>query len=186
MYFDVDNERVVRAFVECIAEHGAIEMSVDHVARRLGASRAGLYRQFGSWPQMVMFGYEAMLEWVDGQFPDRESDRRIDLESWWARMSALFSAPLGRGILAMRTLAALHCGTHALEEFELVRLRSFRRWCRSSPATIHACWALIRIAGNPKLTEEARTQLREIAWVMLGGGADTTDPIEATALAGLM
>jgi hypothetical protein len=56
MYVVLDNERVVRAFAECIAETGVTELKVDDLARRLGSSRAGLYRQFGSWPQMIMSG----------------------------------------------------------------------------------------------------------------------------------
>ncbi|WP_115699195.1 TetR/AcrR family transcriptional regulator, partial [Klebsiella pneumoniae] len=118
MHIDVDDKHVVRAFVDCIAESGVTEMTADDVARRLGSSRAGLYRQFGSWPQMVLFGYEAMLEWIDSQIPEPGGDRRVELETWWSSLVRLFGSPLGQALLAMRSLAELHSGARELEELE--------------------------------------------------------------------
>src|SRR5262245_49278796 len=115
MYFNLEDQRVVTAFTDCIIEHGVAELGVDHVARKLGWSRASLYRQLGSWPQMVRFGYEAMLEWIDAQIPERGDYARLELERWWFALTRLFSSPQGRAILAMRTLASLHIGAAELD-----------------------------------------------------------------------
>ena len=185
MDIDTDSERFIRAFTDCITEHGALQMSADHLARRLGASRSGLYRQFGSWPQMIIFGYEAMLELIDVQLELQASDRRVEHETWWARVVTLLASPLGRGILAMRALAAVHRGEHDLEDFELTQLRNFKRWCSAPPAATRACWALVRVAGNPKLTADQRLQLREVAWLVVGGGGPGADVSDEAALAAL-
>lgn len=184
MYVDLDNERVVRAFAECIAETGVTELKVEDLARRLGSSRAGLYRQFGSWPQMIMFGYEATLDWIDSQFPDDRQDRRVELETWWMKVTLLLQSPFGRGALAMRALAELHYGTYELDEFEARQLRRFRRWCEAPAAAVRATWALVRVASNPNFTAEQRLQLREMVWLILGGNglsAETPEPIALDA-----
>lgn len=186
MYIDVDNERVVRAFAECIAETGVTELKVEDLARRLGSSRAGLYRQFGGWPQMIMFGYEATLEWVDSQLPEEGQDRRVALETWWTKLTLLLQSPFGRGALAMRALAELHYGTYGLDEFETRQLRRLTRWCDAPAAAVRATWALLRVASNPSFTAEQRLQLREIVWLILGGNGLSAETPELLALGGLL
>lgn len=168
MFFQQDDKHVVQAFTDCIAEHGVTQLTVDVVARRLGWSRASLYRQLGSWPQMVRFGYEAMLEWIDGQIPQSGADRRVELEEWWSALMSLFALPAGQAVLGMRALAVLHYGAAEVAELEAARLIAFRRWCAGSPAAFLASWSLVRAAGMQNVGEPARLELREILWLIVG------------------
>jgi AcrR family transcriptional regulator len=175
MYFDLEDERVVRAFVDCIHECGASAMSVDDVARKLGSSRAGLYRQFGSWRQLVVFGYEAMLEWVDHQFPRSNDDRRVQFEKWWTDIWRMLHSRDGKAVLAMRSLAAVLDAEQPIEDLERQRLTAMSRWCGTTAAPIRATWALLRTAASATTTDAERIELREIAWLLVGRDTGATD-----------
>lgn len=180
MYIDVEDERIVQALLACIAEHGITRLTVDHVARKLGSSRSGLYRQFGSWPEVVVFGYGCMLEWLDARSPRLDANRRVELERWWAEVIELLSSVAGENLLAMRALAALQVGWHPLNELELERLRGLGRWT-GMPLVTRTVWGLVLVAAAPKLDGRQREELRELVWGLVNredASRDADDDID--------
>lgn len=169
MYLEHGEPQLISAFLDSISDGGVKEMSVDDVARRLGSSRSALYRQFGSWSQMITFGYAAMLEHLDSYVPRPRDDRATEFEAWWSALTDLLGSVKGVGILAMRSLAELHVGSERLEEFEARQLVSLVQWCATSPAALRATWSLVRAASARKLSAQERLELREIVWLMVGG-----------------
>ncbi|MBK7862157.1 MAG: TetR/AcrR family transcriptional regulator [Archangiaceae bacterium] len=169
MYLEHGEPQLISAFLDSISDGGVKEMSVDDVARRLGSSRSALYRQFGSWSQMITFGYAAMLEHLDSYVPRPRDDRATEFEAWWSALTDLLGSVKGVGILAMRSLAELHVGSNVSEEFEARQLVSLVQWCATSPAALRATWSLVRAASARKLSAQERLELREIVWLMVGG-----------------
>jgi AcrR family transcriptional regulator len=182
MFFSQSDQQVAQAFIDCITEHGAAGVSVDELARKLGWSRSSLYRAVGSWPQMVRFGYEVMLEWVDAQVPERGADPRVELEQWWATLCLLLGSPSGQAVLAMRALAVLHYGEAEISELESARLRALKRWCAGSGAVFRGVWSLLRAAGGHHVPAAERLELREIVWLIVGRNDADKEPDFASAL----
>lgn len=176
MLFSHDDRHVVQAFTDCIVEHGAAHLSVDELSRKLGWSRSSLYRTLGSWPQMVRFGYEAMLEWIDVQIPPPGADRRVELEQWWGALGLLFVSPSGQAVLAMRALAVLHYGEPEICELEAQRLRALKRWCSGSDAAFRGVWSLLRASGAQPLRAPQQLEFREMVWLIVGRDESLAEP----------
>lgn len=167
MYSGLIDGQLEEALFECFAQQGIDAVTIDDVARRLGRSRAALYRQFGTWPQLLACAHGQLVELIDQQSPGRGDDRRLQFEQWWSSTIEFFATPHGRGFLGLRLLAARRIGLHALEDEELARLPSLSKWMGSSALVARTAWLLVLSATHPALDDAGRGQLREIIWSII-------------------
>jgi AcrR family transcriptional regulator len=177
MYFE--SMGVEEALVECVLEFGVHRVNVDRVARRMGRSRASLYRFFGDWEGVVSAGYCSLIEVLEGRFPSfREEERPVAFDLWWSSVGEFFATPTGKAALALRPIAACHRGFHQLEQEELSRMRSFVAWARS-PLIARIAWVLALSAACPSLDADARGRLQRTVRGMISmGSADACDDID--------
>jgi AcrR family transcriptional regulator len=153
---------VEQALVECVAERGIHRVTIDHVARRMGRSRASLYRYYGDWLGVVAFGYGNLLELLDARFPTLDSGRTVVFERWWSLTQQFLGSSTGLAVLALRPFAASNRGLHQLERDEIDRMPAFKSWVKSATVA-RVLWALALAGCDPTLGEGERGAIREMA-----------------------
>lgn len=191
MHGDLIDGRLEEALFACIAAQGVDGVTIDDVARRLGRSRAALYRQFGSWPQLLACAHWQVIEMFNDHFPRGGENRRLDFERWWSGMLEFFRTPSGRGVLALRHLTATRIGLDQLEEEELARLPVLVKWINGSRVVTKTTWRLLLSATDASFDDAQRAELREIVWSIVAvrvalGQADELDLSAAVPLSGLL
>ena len=192
MHGDLMDGNVADALFACIEAHGTDAVNIDDVARRLGRSRSALYRQFGTWTQLVTCVHWQVIELFDDRFPRPGENRRLEFEQWWSELIGFLLTPYGRGALGLRQLASNRVGIGRLEEEELLRLPALAKWLKASPVVVKTTWRLLLSAADPAFDDAQRAELREIVWAVVGAertvapATDDFDLSEAVALGELL
>src|SRR5688500_14968057 len=96
------DHRFELTILDVVALLGPHSVSFKEVAHLMGTSKATLYRQFGSWNELMSYIHGEIIEAVDRLFACGESTRREEFEQWWAALSGFLRSPRGRAFRALR------------------------------------------------------------------------------------
>ena len=164
------DERVEKAVLECIAEHGVDQVDVGVVARHLGRARSTLYLQHGDWQTLLLFTHERALEGINTLFPSASGETRAEFEGWWSALNEFLRGPLGVGFLRLRTRLQLK---DSLEVRELAQLPAYLRWVGARvsslvPTPLAVARTVWLVALSAAVHPAAMVDLRELAWSLIG------------------
>jgi AcrR family transcriptional regulator len=157
MFVDVRVERAVLAMVH---RHGIDGTDVEVVAAELGRARSSLYRQYGSWRDLLAYTHGRIIDAIDKMFICMRSGRRAQFEEWWADASALLVNPSGAAFRMIRWRLM----SDEFEQRELAMLPNLVAWMGTA-GLARAVWNVV--LGS--IDEASSAENRELVWMMVGG-----------------